>query len=217
MRSPASLRLHAMPPFSPERWWCSALLDEALALSGDRRAGWIASIGAHDPALAAELVALLTEDRSPQGLRLSRVRPSLARRVGCRPVLPLISHSHLRVVRPHLRTMTGLTLRIRFTGEGNTMKLKLLLLTTLALFTPLNASAQEACVPFGTAGEQVCYSGVFPAIPPSSSSGSLLTPCHGVRESDDAALDLQDRGPASTSPAPPSSTRGCSPPARRRR
>ena len=45
------------------------------------------------------------------------------------------------------------------------MKLKLLLLTTLALFTPLTASAQEACVPLGSEGEKVCYSGVFPANP----------------------------------------------------
>lgn len=51
-----------MPPFSPEHWRAlSPYLDEALGLSGDRRAGWIASIGAHDPALADDLVALLAE------------------------------------------------------------------------------------------------------------------------------------------------------------
>jgi hypothetical protein len=47
------------------------------------------------------------------------------------------------------------------------MKLRLtqLLLATFVLFTPLRASAQESCIPFGTAGEMVCYSGVFPANP----------------------------------------------------
>ena len=51
-----------MPPFSPERWRAlSPYLDDALGLSGDRRVGWIASIGADDPVLAADLVTLLVE------------------------------------------------------------------------------------------------------------------------------------------------------------
>ena len=45
------------------------------------------------------------------------------------------------------------------------LRLTLLLFATLVLVTPLRASAQESCTPFGTAGEQVCYSGVFPANP----------------------------------------------------
>ena len=45
------------------------------------------------------------------------------------------------------------------------MKPRLIFLAALCLLTPLTASAQEACVPLGNAGEQVCYSGVFPADP----------------------------------------------------
>jgi hypothetical protein len=62
MRSPASLPGDAVPPFTTERWRAlSPYLDEALGVTSDRRAGWIAAIGAHDPALAADLSALLAE------------------------------------------------------------------------------------------------------------------------------------------------------------
>jgi hypothetical protein len=51
-----------MPPFSPERWRAlSPYLDEALGITSDRRAGWIAAIAAHDLTLAADLAALLAE------------------------------------------------------------------------------------------------------------------------------------------------------------
>ena len=51
-----------MPPLSPERWRAlSPYLDEVLWLTSDRRAGWIAAIGAHDPTLAADLAAQLAE------------------------------------------------------------------------------------------------------------------------------------------------------------
>ena len=51
-----------MAPLSPERWrTVSPFLDEALDLSGDQRAAWLASIRAQDAALAADLRALLAE------------------------------------------------------------------------------------------------------------------------------------------------------------
>ena len=51
-----------MPPFSSERWRAlSPYIDEALGITKDRRAGWLAAIGAHDPRLAADLAALLAE------------------------------------------------------------------------------------------------------------------------------------------------------------
>ena len=51
-----------MPPISPDRWRVlSPYLDQGLELSPDRRAVWLASIGARDAALAAELQAMLSE------------------------------------------------------------------------------------------------------------------------------------------------------------
>ena len=51
-----------MPPFSSERWRAlSPYIDEALGITKDRRAGWLAAIGAHDPMLAADLASLLAE------------------------------------------------------------------------------------------------------------------------------------------------------------
>ena len=51
-----------MPPFTPERWRAlSPYLDEALAITSERRAGWIAAIAGHDPLLAADLAMLLSE------------------------------------------------------------------------------------------------------------------------------------------------------------
>jgi serine/threonine protein kinase/Tfp pilus assembly protein PilF len=51
-----------MPPISPDRWRIlSAYLDEGLELAPDRRAGWLASIGARDATLAADLRAMLAE------------------------------------------------------------------------------------------------------------------------------------------------------------
>jgi serine/threonine protein kinase/tetratricopeptide (TPR) repeat protein len=51
-----------MAPFNRDRWRVlSPYLDEALELTVDQRAGWLASVGARDAALAAELQALLVE------------------------------------------------------------------------------------------------------------------------------------------------------------
>ena len=51
-----------MAPLSPERWrTVSPFLDEALDLSGEQRAAWLATIRAQDAALAADLRALLAE------------------------------------------------------------------------------------------------------------------------------------------------------------
>jgi hypothetical protein len=62
MRSPASLPGDAMPPFTPERWRAlSPYLDEALGITCDRRARWIAAIADRDPVLATDLAALLSE------------------------------------------------------------------------------------------------------------------------------------------------------------
>ena len=62
MRSPASLPGDAMPPFTTDRWRAlSPYLDEALGLTSDGRAAYLAAIGAHDPTLAADLATLLAE------------------------------------------------------------------------------------------------------------------------------------------------------------
>ena len=51
-----------MAPLSPERWrTVSPFLDEALDLSREQRAAWLATIRAQDAALAADLRALLAE------------------------------------------------------------------------------------------------------------------------------------------------------------
>jgi eukaryotic-like serine/threonine-protein kinase len=51
-----------MPPLSPERWrTLSPYLDEALDIRTTERAAWLASIGARDAALAADLRQLLVE------------------------------------------------------------------------------------------------------------------------------------------------------------
>ena len=51
-----------MPPFTPERWRAvSPLLDEALEIAEEKRAAWLASLRERDPALAADLRALLQE------------------------------------------------------------------------------------------------------------------------------------------------------------
>jgi hypothetical protein len=48
--------------FSPDRWrTLSPYLDEALGLSRERRATWLAGISARDKALATELETLLAE------------------------------------------------------------------------------------------------------------------------------------------------------------
>jgi serine/threonine protein kinase len=51
-----------MPPITPERWRIlSPYLDEALEIPPPERAAWLASIGAHDPTLVADLQAMLAE------------------------------------------------------------------------------------------------------------------------------------------------------------
>lgn len=51
-----------MPPFSTERWRkLSPLLDQALDITREERAPWLALIGASDAALAADLQILLSE------------------------------------------------------------------------------------------------------------------------------------------------------------
>jgi serine/threonine protein kinase/tetratricopeptide (TPR) repeat protein len=51
-----------MPPLSPERWQTlSPLLDRALDLPTTERGAWLATLRDRDPALAADLRALLTE------------------------------------------------------------------------------------------------------------------------------------------------------------
>ena len=56
-----------MAPLSPDRWRAlSPYLDEALALTRDRRATWLAAIGARDAALGADLESLLAEHEALQ-------------------------------------------------------------------------------------------------------------------------------------------------------
>jgi serine/threonine-protein kinase len=71
-----------VPPFSPDRWRAlSPYLDEALAMTGDRRAIWLAAIRARDAALGADLESLLAEhDHLQESLFLERA-------------LPLVQHS----------------------------------------------------------------------------------------------------------------------------
>jgi len=53
-----------MSTLSPEQWQLlSPYLDQALAMSDDERAAWLRSLGEQNPALAAQLVALLDEHR----------------------------------------------------------------------------------------------------------------------------------------------------------
>jgi serine/threonine-protein kinase len=53
-----------MSTLSPDQWQAlSPYLDQALALTGDERAAWLSSLREQDPALAAQLVALLDEHR----------------------------------------------------------------------------------------------------------------------------------------------------------
>jgi serine/threonine protein kinase/Tfp pilus assembly protein PilF len=56
-----------MPPLTPERWRVlSPYLDDALAMTGDDRATWLAGIESRDAVLAAELEHLLAEHESLQ-------------------------------------------------------------------------------------------------------------------------------------------------------
>jgi hypothetical protein len=49
---------------SPDQWQAlSPYLDQALAMTDDARAAWLSSLGEQDPALAAQLGALLDEHR----------------------------------------------------------------------------------------------------------------------------------------------------------
>jgi serine/threonine protein kinase/tetratricopeptide (TPR) repeat protein len=57
-----------MPPLSADRWRAvSPYLDEALDLSIDERASWLASIRARDATLAADLLMLLAEHEAADG------------------------------------------------------------------------------------------------------------------------------------------------------
>jgi tetratricopeptide (TPR) repeat protein len=53
-----------MSTLTPDQWQAlSPYLDQALAMTDDERAPWLSSLGAQDPALAAQLAALLVEHR----------------------------------------------------------------------------------------------------------------------------------------------------------
>ena len=53
-----------MSTLSPDQWQAlSPYLDQALAMTDDARAAWVSSLGEQDPALAAQLGALLDEHR----------------------------------------------------------------------------------------------------------------------------------------------------------
>jgi len=53
-----------MSTLSPEQWQAlSPYLDQALAMTNDARAAWLSTLGEQDPALSAQLRALLDEHR----------------------------------------------------------------------------------------------------------------------------------------------------------
>src|SRR6202453_5082830 len=53
-----------MSTLSPDQWQAlSPYLDQALAMTDDERGAWLSSLGEQDPALAAQLVQLLSEHR----------------------------------------------------------------------------------------------------------------------------------------------------------
>ena len=53
-----------MSTLSPDQWQAlSPYLDQALAMTDDERTAWLSSLGEQDPALAAQLGALLDEHR----------------------------------------------------------------------------------------------------------------------------------------------------------
>jgi serine/threonine protein kinase/tetratricopeptide (TPR) repeat protein len=70
----------SVPPLTPDRWRVlSPYLDEALALTQDRRALWLSEISARDRALAADLESLLAEhDDLESSAFLQGVTPPLA-------------------------------------------------------------------------------------------------------------------------------------------
>ena len=54
--------MSSAPPLDPARWRAlSPYLDEALEMSREHRAAWLAHICASDPALGADLARLLVE------------------------------------------------------------------------------------------------------------------------------------------------------------
>ena len=77
-----------MAPLSPDRWRAlSPYLDEALAMTRDRRATWLAAICARDAALGADLESLLAEHEELQesgflerALPLGSARPTTCHR-----------------------------------------------------------------------------------------------------------------------------------------
>ena len=68
-----------MPSLNPDRWRAlSPYLDEALAITAEQRAGWLASVSARDAALGADLEILLAEHEDLQESRfLERALPPL--------------------------------------------------------------------------------------------------------------------------------------------
>ena len=53
-----------MSTLSPDQWQAlSPYLDQALAMTNDERAAWLSTLGGRNPALAAQLAALLEEHR----------------------------------------------------------------------------------------------------------------------------------------------------------
>jgi eukaryotic-like serine/threonine-protein kinase len=70
-----------VPSLSPDRWRAlSPYLDEALEITGDRRAAWLASLSARDSVLAADVASLLSEHERLQEFHfLERQLPLLQR------------------------------------------------------------------------------------------------------------------------------------------
>jgi serine/threonine protein kinase len=71
-----------VPPLSPDRWRAlSPYLDEALTLTGDRRAAWLAALSARDATLGADLQSLLAEhDDVLESVFLERDTPLVTQR-----------------------------------------------------------------------------------------------------------------------------------------
>ena len=62
--------MSSVPPLDPARWRAlSPYLDQALDMSPEDRAAWLANICASDPALGADLEALLAEHDQVQRSR----------------------------------------------------------------------------------------------------------------------------------------------------
>jgi eukaryotic-like serine/threonine-protein kinase len=74
-------------PLSPDRWrLLSPYLDEALELTGERRAAWLVALSTRDAALAAELESLLSEEADLQAAEFLEASP-LQRRPPAAPLM----------------------------------------------------------------------------------------------------------------------------------